>query len=372
LSDEVVAEAAAKAPKRPGELKQLQKGEWSTVPKPVDALLTLTRKKDGKTVPWLPRGTVALLASPGGTGKSTLVMQLVLSVASGLRWLDTFDVVQPGTVCVWSGEDDDEDMHRRAYSVASALPGGLDALPEGWEGRVWRVATNGEDSRFVDRKDDALDETLFFASVREQVEALQPVLVVLDPASRFMGTDENDNAQATRWVTLVEQLKNIASKPTVLVLVHTSKGADLTNQEAIRGASGMVAGARWAATLSRRTLDGDTFDLLQLRRVKNNRCPPDEGAILLERNATGCIGYASFAAEKWWALRLTDDLGGPKAAAKREAEAAVAAANERAVREQQPTIEGKKPKGKAANPKKGTEYEIMGFDPDQDWETPDE
>jgi RecA-family ATPase len=363
-------------PKLPGELKQLRPGEWSATPKPVDALLTLTRK-DGKTVPWLPRGTVALLASPGGTGKSTLVMQLVLSVASGVQWLDTFDVVKPGTVCVWSGEDEEEDMHRRAFAVANALRGpggtrGIDALPQGWEQRVWRVATNGEDSRFVDRKNDALDETLFFASVREQVETLQPALVVLDPASRFMGTEENDNAQATRWITLAEQLKNTASKPVVLVLVHTGKGKDLTNQEAIRGASALVDGARWAATLSRRTQDGDEFDILQLRRVKNNRCPPDEGAVLLERDDFGCITYASAAAEIWWAQQLIDATEGPKGAAKREAEAAAVAANERAVRERLPTIDAKKPKANAANQKKGTEHAIMGFDPDEEWELPDE
>lgn len=319
--------------KRPGELRPLQRGEWATKPKPVDALLTLTRKKDGKTVPWLPRGTVALLASPGGTGKSTLVMQLVLSVASGVRWLEQFDVPQAGRVCVWSGEDDEEDMHRRAHAVAYELRAGgqrgLGALPEGWEDNVFRAAVNGEDGRFVDRANDALEETAFFASVLAQVEELQPALVVLDPASRFMGTDENDNAQATRWVTLAEKLKNTKSRPTVLVLVHTGKGKDLDNQEAIRGASAMVDGARWAATLSRATNDGEPFDILKLRRVKNNRCPPDEGAVLLERDAFGAVKYASAAAEAWFAQRLTDLLSSTKEKT-READDAVAKAIERA------------------------------------------
>ena len=320
------------APKRMGELRRLQRGEWGTKPKPVDALLTLKRR-DGKTVPWLPRGTVALLASPGGTGKSTLVMQLVLSVASGVQWLDQFDVPQAGRVCVWSGEDDEEDMHRRAHAVAYELrmggQRGLAALPEGWEDNVFRAAVNGEDGRFVDRASDALVETEFFASVLAQVEELQPALVVLDPASRFMGTEENDNAQATRWITLAEKLKNTASRPTVLVLVHTGKGKDLDSQEAIRGASAMVDGARWAATLSRRTRDGEEFDILQLRRVKNNRCPPDEGAVLLERDEFGAVKYASLAAETWFAKRLLD-LTGAKTAAAREADEATERALSRA------------------------------------------
>lgn len=332
VSDEVVAEDAAKALKRPGQLQQLKRGEWGTKPKPVDALLTLTRK-DGTTVPWLPRGTVALLASPGGTGKSTLVMQLVLSVASGVRWLDQFDVPQAGPVCMWSGEDDEEDMHRRAHAVAYELrtggQRGLAALPEGWEDNVFRAAVNGEDGRFVDLDSGALAETEFFASVLAQVKERRPALVVLDPASRFMGTEENDNAQATRWITLAEKLKNTESRPTVLVLVHTGKGKDLDNQEAIRGASAMVDGARWAATLSRLTRDGEDFDVLQLRRVKNNRCPPDEGAVLLERDEFGAVKFASAAAEAWFARRLKDTLKSSDVKA-READEAVERASARA------------------------------------------
>ena len=337
LSDEVVAEDAKNAPKPPGQLRQLTRGEWSVNPKPVHALLSL-KKKDGKVVPWLPRGTVAILASPGGTGKSTLIMQLVLSVASGCQWLGTFDVVERGVVCMWSGEDEEEDMQRRAYAVAKPLRGedgsrGMDALQDGWEDNVYRAAVNGEDARFVDRANDSLSETAFFASVLAQVEALSPVLVVLDPASRFMGTDENDNAQATRWITLAEKLKNTASKPTVLVLAHTGKGKDLGNQEAIRGASAMVDGARWAATLSRLTVDGDVFDVMRLVRVKNNRCPPDDGSILLERDGFGCITYASSAAETWFAKHQLARTDSPTKLAKAEAEAAVKTAEERERRE---------------------------------------
>lgn len=336
LSDEVVAEDAKNAPKPPGQLRQLTRGEWSVKPPPVHALLSLA--KDGKNIPWLPRGTVAILASPGGTGKSTLIMQLVLSVASGLKWLDTYDVVERGVVCMWSGEDEDEDMHRRAYAVAGTLRApdgskGIDVLPDGWEANVHRAAVNGEDARFVDRQDNALEETCFFASVLAQVEELKPVLVVLDPASRFMGTDENDNAQATRWITLAEKLKNTASKPTVLVLAHTGKGKDLGNQEAIRGASAMVDGARWAATLSRLTVDGDVFDILRLVRVKNNRCPPDNGSVLLERDGFGCITYASSAAETWYAEHQRTKADSPNKQEKAAAETAVKKAEERERRE---------------------------------------
>lgn len=282
---------------------------------------------------------------------------VVLSVASGVRWLDQFDVPQAGRVCVWSGEDDEEDMHRRAHAVAYELRAGgqrgLAALPEGWEDNVFRAAVNGEDGRFMNL-DDNLAETAFFASVLAQVEELQPALVVLDPASRFMGTEENDNAQATRWITLAEKLKNTTSRPTVLVLVHTGKGKDLDSQEAIRGASAMVDGARWAATLSRMTRDGELFDILQLRRVKNNRCPPDDGAVQLERDEFGAVKFASAGAEAWFARRLVDLLA-PSKVKEREAQEAKERALARAKAEGVDVSEhlsdaepGKKAKGKKA------------------------
>lgn len=335
--------AAPETTGQPGLLIQLKRGEWSQKPKSIHALLTVDRA-DGERVAWLPRGTVALLASPGGTGKSTLTMQLVLAVASGTPWLSKYEVVEPGRVFVWSGEDEEEDMHRRVHSVASVIPGGLAGLPEGWEDNIYRCATNGEDSRFVDVGDKTLAETLFFQSILDQVELFQPALVVLDPASRFMGTDENDNAQATRWITLVEKLKNAESKPTVLVLLHTKKGGVMSSQEAIRGASALVDGARWAATVERLTADGDGYDALRLRRVKNNRCPKDDGGMMLVRNKSGAMAHATQEEQEaityFLSAKKADANGGniprepakmapapdPEAAAKKHAESRAAAA----------------------------------------------
>jgi hypothetical protein len=52
--------------------------------------------------------------------------------------------------------------------------------------------------------------------------------------------------------------------------------------------------------------------------VKNNRCPPDEGAVLLERDEFGAVKFASAAAEAWIAQRLVDALT-PSTAKQREA-----------------------------------------------------
>lgn len=292
--DELNTEASAA--ENPASLQRFTLDNLGARPRPVPALLT--RDSDKGPVAWLPLGTVAFLSATGGVGKSQLVAQLAVSVATGRKWVATFDVAAQGPVCWWAGEDEAEDVLRRMYPMR--LTDTERALVAE---RVHVSFANGKDARFVDRG----EPTGFFAGVLTEVERVQPVLVILDPGARFMGVDENDNAAATAWISLVERLKNVASKPTVLVAVHQSKsgptkGSDALEtrgQGATRGASAFVDGARWQANLERRSRDGGPFDVLVLERTKNNRTPPDAGAILLERGEDGVLTPASHAAEAW-------------------------------------------------------------------------
>jgi RecA-family ATPase len=292
--DELNAQAAAA--ENPATLQRFSLDNLGARPRPVPALLTRDSAKG--PVAWLPLGTVAFLSATGGVGKSQLVAQLAVSVATGRKWVGTFEVAAHGPVCWWAGEDEAEDVLRRIHPMN---------LTDAERARVSELVhvsfANGKDARFLDRG----TPTAYFAGVLAEVERVQPVLVILDPGSRFMGIDENDNAQATAWISLVERLKNVASKPTVLVAVHQSKpgqakGGDALEtrgQGATRGASAFVDGARWQANLERRSRDGDPFDVLVLERTKNNRTPPDAGAILLERGEGGVLTHASNGAEAW-------------------------------------------------------------------------
>lgn len=79
-------------------------------------------------------------------------------------------------------------------------------------------------------------------------------LIILDPASRFMGVDaEKDNAYATRFVQLLERLTMLPGRPTVMCAHHTTKAARTSNagarSVAARGASALTDGARWQGNL---------------------------------------------------------------------------------------------------------------------------
>lgn len=65
----------------------------------------------------LPLGVVGVLAAAGGTGKSMAVLQLAISVATRLPWLE-MDMGNPGAVLILSAEDDREEIHRRLHAIA--------------------------------------------------------------------------------------------------------------------------------------------------------------------------------------------------------------------------------------------------------------
>jgi RecA-family ATPase len=79
-------------------------------------------------------------------------------------------------------------------------------------------------------------------------------LIVIDPASRFRGGDENKNEDATRFVEALEALAK-QTGASVLIAHHASK-ASLSpdsdpSQGASRGASALTDGLRWQMNLNK-------------------------------------------------------------------------------------------------------------------------
>jgi hypothetical protein len=107
-------------------------------------------------------------------------------------------------------------------------------------------------------------------------------LVVVDPLSAFGSTDtELDSAAATATMREVERLCGLPGGPTVLVAHHIKK-ADRDRKadpwgppeaDDIRGSSGIVNRARWAAVLEGLHLPDDGRRFLRMSVVKGNYSP---------------------------------------------------------------------------------------------------
>lgn len=256
--------------------------DWlAAQPTPTPALLMLPSGPDCPAaqgeVPFLPAGKVAVLVSPGGRGKSQALAQLALSVAAGVPWLGTYPVARPGPVLLCYGEEDEEEARRRLQRAARALgiaprtPGDADT-PEMGAART-RAARNlallplyGRPASLVQQRPGTGASELagtVMARLGEPRpgEAAPPQwsAVILDPAARFAGQEsETDNAAATRFVEVLEQLTKLPGRPAVILAHHTNKGAlsaTWTDQGAARGSSAFVDGVRWVANLDLVPLD---------------------------------------------------------------------------------------------------------------------
>lgn len=245
-------------------------------PSPTPALL---RWRDGARAHLLiPAGRVGLLVAPGGTGKSSLLCQLAITVATGRPWLSTYSLEgEPGRVLLIMGEEDQDEIKRKLYDAAR--PRGRAVQDEDinavfGEGAPHELTDHQRDLVYgnIDclplsgvpaplLEADALgmpDSAPFSRWLRELIAddkggALPPYrLIIMDPLSRMLGAAaENDNGLATRFIQELEALTQTPGAPTVLIAHHTNKGAmnqahsgEATNQGAARGASALVDGAR--------------------------------------------------------------------------------------------------------------------------------
>lgn len=166
--------------------------------------------------------TANLIAAPK-MGKSWLSLDLVLSVATGRRWLDTFDVVA-GKVLLIDNELHPETLARRLPEVAEAR--GI---------RLEDVADLVEIIHLRGRLRDLLQ-------LERELQDIPPgtfKLIVLDAFYRFLPkeTDENDNSAMAQLYNCVDRIGERQGCAIVLIH-HASKG----NQSG-RGVTDVGSGA---------------------------------------------------------------------------------------------------------------------------------
>ena len=228
--------------------------EWLTGdrPAPRDSLLT---DGDGPgATPFMVRGKASMLVAPGGGGKTGLLTQLAVAVASGTEWLG-YNVKRPGRVLLALGEEDENEMQRRIYDAYNGATDDSREIAERVAANLVPLPLYGTNPRFMERPEanTVSDETPFYRNMIDYLEERGPwALIIIDPASRFMGAEvETDNAAATRFVELLEKMTQVDGDPTVLAAHHTNKGAlsGKTDQGAARGSSALVDGVRWVANV---------------------------------------------------------------------------------------------------------------------------
>jgi hypothetical protein len=179
---------------------------------------------DGPQTQWLiedlwGEDAVGILGGEPKCCKSFLALDMAVSVASGTPCLRHFPVRRQGTVLFFPAEDSLAVVRRRLEGICAAASLDLEALPI-------EVITAP-----AVRLDLPSDRQL----LRNTVETINPVLLILDPLIRLHRLDENDASQVAGLLSFLRELQR-SFHLSIVVVHHARKGANAARPgQALRG-----------------------------------------------------------------------------------------------------------------------------------------
>lgn len=208
--------------------------------------------------------------------KSTLVHDLVVSVASGQPFLGKFPVLEPGPVIVIQNENADYIMKDRTEKII---------LDRGLTGETHRV--NSHKVRvefppnlpitFINQQGFTLSNEEHRKQIENLIKDIKPVLVVFDPLYLMFEGDLNSSKDLNPILNWLLSLKT-NYKTSVMVIHHYNKGS---NQQALRG------GARMAGSVM---LYGWVESAWYLTKSdEDEEAPLNQGADLAESSGASTI-----------------------------------------------------------------------------------
>jgi AAA domain/Bifunctional DNA primase/polymerase, N-terminal/Primase C terminal 1 (PriCT-1) len=241
---------------------------------------------------YLPRNEVTLLGAHGGTGKSTLALQLAVATGTGRP---LFDIpVEQGAALFVSLEDGAAIVRHRLARICRLWNVDTDALNE----NLTVVDGTERPELFTAETRLAGRTTPAYAELRELALTLGAGLIVIDNASDAFAGDEIQRLQVRQFVKSLALVAR-ATDAAVLLLAHVSKLTSRAGSDA-EAYSGSTA---WHNSCRSRLFLSRTGDLLTLDHQKSNHGKlrdklslvwPEDGLLELAGPESGaCAGAQS-------------------------------------------------------------------------------
>lgn len=246
----------------------------------------ISSHSDNFIIPGLESGDVGIIAAPGGTGKSFLILEIAFSVALGKTFIEGLDVRNKGRVRVLNFEEKERILRDRMIWICRTFDC---QFPEE---NLFVSSLSGCTITLVDRNGRINDE--YVDLLKKQAENM--TLLMVDPLRMCHMADEND---AGAMSTMIQVLKDIGEETGAGIILshHSSKAAVLSGQgniqQSVRGSSALVDAARLVMTLSKSSKDKDN-KTLELSWAKINSHPPINpvklvrtrgGVLIIDRNS---------------------------------------------------------------------------------------
>jgi len=270
-------------------------------------------KKSWLIADCLPLAKSGMLAGQGGGGKSYFALQMAIAVATGTDFMGIWKVPKARMALYLAAEDDEDELHRRVRAIADGMAQ-ASGQPELFYANLRKnlhvKSMVGVDNRLT--TDDWGKEVVQTDYVGRLLHTIAGNgrfgLIIIDPASRFRGGDENRASDATRFVEALECLAS-ATGATVLVIHHVNKWSSREGeqmQQAARGSSAFTDGVRWQMNLASLTAnEAKEYAVPEDERgyyvtatvTKNNYAPP-QPKVFLKRGDGGVLSAAQLTSKK--------------------------------------------------------------------------
>jgi RecA-family ATPase len=219
--------------------------------------------------------TVTILGGDGGTGKSLIMLQLSVAMATASSWLGL--PVTPGGTIYFSAEDELDEIHRRLDQICDRAEVQMDDLTQM---EILPLAGRDAVLAFPDRVRSTMQTTPLWERLREFLTEARPKLLVIDTLADVFGGDEINRLQTRAFIGLLRGLA-LEFDLAVVLLAHPSLSG-------ITSGSGSSGSTGWSNSVRSR---------LYFERIKEDG-GDGNGRILSSKKAN----YAAIGAQVrvWW------------------------------------------------------------------------